>query len=541
MGRYKVNSQGDCEWVANDDGPDQCQPGAAPPPPPPPPAPPAAPAPIPGRYKFDEHGNCVWSATDIGPDQCQPGAAPQSRPKYTIDPTPDYGTGPFSPIGAIVSLNVVAADAQTGAAIPGLTVTIAPEWGNGHTRTTDGGGFANFGVQNGADEFVQVFGLGYLVASLSVHIAGDTTIHPMLTRPGPSGTPTPTPTPGGPKPTPTPGGPGGNGDPGGSGNPGGGGRSTTSTIVPGVIELTTGPLSHPPSAPIPPAAYRVVDGIPRLVDTTSGDFQRVPVVGGIIDTIVTIFGFFKGLFGGGGPESQPVDLATYVDQLRNFTVQAIEALVLRSETGGAVDAGSTNVLGKILSALGGLINAVAGLLGRASSAIKDWLKPLTDLLKKVSDAIRRIYDKWLRPLLAVIDTIRGVLRILEFLHVPFAQAIDDALGKLERKLTAPILQLLAYVNQINGVLDKIIGLDGLLQRVTLLRSLVAHAKATSNIWWNSHTKKDAGVGDLTVTPADAPPTGAEVLEIGRQFFVEDGGPLAESVARANAFVMEMFP
>ena len=52
-GRYK--QQGNvCEWTANDDGPNQCEPQ------------------IKGRFKKGEGDSCTWDANELGADQCRP-------------------------------------------------------------------------------------------------------------------------------------------------------------------------------------------------------------------------------------------------------------------------------------------------------------------------------------------------------------------------------------------------------------------------------------------------------------------------------------
>jgi len=52
-GRYK--KQGDnCEWDANDGGPNQCEPV------------------IKGRFKKGDKDACTWDANDLGADQCRP-------------------------------------------------------------------------------------------------------------------------------------------------------------------------------------------------------------------------------------------------------------------------------------------------------------------------------------------------------------------------------------------------------------------------------------------------------------------------------------
>ena len=57
QGRWKVDSDGNCVFDANDDGPDQCLP----------------PNPT-GRWKVAGDGSCYFEQNDQGPDQCVPPA-----------------------------------------------------------------------------------------------------------------------------------------------------------------------------------------------------------------------------------------------------------------------------------------------------------------------------------------------------------------------------------------------------------------------------------------------------------------------------------
>jgi len=60
QGRFKDDGNGGCVFDPNDDGIDQCSPGATPT---------AAPA---GRFKDDGNGGCVFDPNDSGPNQCTP-------------------------------------------------------------------------------------------------------------------------------------------------------------------------------------------------------------------------------------------------------------------------------------------------------------------------------------------------------------------------------------------------------------------------------------------------------------------------------------
>jgi hypothetical protein len=57
--------------------------------------------------------------------------------------------------------------------------------------------------------------------------------------------------------------------------------------------------------------------------------------------------------------------------------------------------------------------------------------------------------------------------------VPFAQAIERKLADLESRLLVPIRFALAKVNEAINWINRIVDLDGLFQRLTLIESAVA--------------------------------------------------------------------
>lgn len=135
-GRWKWGSNNDCYWDANDDGPDQCDPNAPPPPS--------------GRWKTDGI-SCWWDANDSGADQCDPNYGPGRWKSDGVacwwqdhDWGPNQCTPP--PPSSFYNLNFIVRDLNTGQGICGVLVQIDHDFGNGTTRTTDCNGFANFGV-----------------------------------------------------------------------------------------------------------------------------------------------------------------------------------------------------------------------------------------------------------------------------------------------------------------------------------------------------------------------------------------------------------
>jgi hypothetical protein len=98
------------------------------------------------------------------------------------------------------------------------------------------------------------------------------------------------------------------------------------------------------------------------------------------------------------------------------------------------------------------------------------LGPILKHLRALRTWILKAYDKWLRPIFATIDVTRAILRLLADFHVPFAQSIERKLADLESRLMVPIRFALAKINEAVNWINRIVDLDGLFQRLTLIES-----------------------------------------------------------------------
>lgn len=97
--------------------------------------------------------------------------------------------------------------------------------------------------------------------------------------------------------------------------------------------------------------------------------------------------------------------------------------------------------------------------------------PVLDWLKRLRDNLLLFYKTWIRPWLDLIDVTRKLLRVLASLHVGWARALDARLAKIEELIEKPFRLVLAKLNEVIGIVNRIVTLDGLLQRVALIRSL----------------------------------------------------------------------
>lgn len=97
--------------------------------------------------------------------------------------------------------------------------------------------------------------------------------------------------------------------------------------------------------------------------------------------------------------------------------------------------------------------------------------PTLRWLRRLRDNLLKFWKTWVRPWLDLIDVTRRVLRVLSSLGLKWAAALDKRLGELEARIERPFRLLLAKVNEVINLVNRVVTLDGLLQRVALIRSL----------------------------------------------------------------------
>lgn len=106
---------------------------------------------------------------------------------------------------------------------------------------------------------------------------------------------------------------------------------------------------------------------------------------------------------------------------------------------------------------------------------RSWLDqtfgPILDWLRTVRDNLLLFWKTYVRPWLDLIDVTRKALHVLTSLGVSWARKLDAYLGSLEDKIEKPFRLVLGKLNEVINAVNRIMTLDGLIQRVALVRSL----------------------------------------------------------------------
>lgn len=107
--------------------------------------------------------------------------------------------------------------------------------------------------------------------------------------------------------------------------------------------------------------------------------------------------------------------------------------------------------------------------------LRRWIQtavgPVLDFLDKIRGWVLGFYETYVRPILDALGIARRVLNLLASLGFDWARALDAKLRWLEEKIDAPFRVVIQKLNEIVDVIDRVVTLDGLFQRVAYIRTL----------------------------------------------------------------------
>jgi hypothetical protein len=170
---------------------------------------------------------------------------------------------------------------------------------------------------------------------------------------------------------------------------------------------------------------------------------------------------------------QAVTLAVTAAQVAVWLGQAIWRVIQATGTAfGRV----TNFLERFWSnVLRPFVRAVWLDLQRVYRWVKVWGDRITKAVEKIRARVMAIYDHWFRPIFDAIDVLHETLQLLAMLRIEWARKLDAELLRIREELFTPIRLTMLRLNQAIDWINRIVTLDGTLQRITLLASLWKHA------------------------------------------------------------------
>jgi len=167
---------------------------------------------------------------------------------------------------------------------------------------------------------------------------------------------------------------------------------------------------------------------------------------------------------------------------------------------------------------------------RVFAWLKDTFGPIIEALLWLRKKILDFYAKWLAPIFDTLDVLRRILGIFSLFGLEWSKRLDRALAEIQGKLEAGIARVVGEINRVIGVVDRIVTLDGLLQRVTLLRTMIRDVTAVWNIVYNADAPTVTEADRARIrSGGDARPAAVVVTET-KAFLRTGQGPLAPHVA-----------
>lgn len=259
----------------------------------------------------------------------------------------------------------------------------------------------------------------------------------------------------------------------------------------------------------------------------------VGLVVGVVSAVANLLASIINLFGGGNQGVNPATVAM-IQQAAFVAAQATDD-VMRSHWS------LMNAIAKLLAAISG---AITGIVKPAWDKTKDSRqahqnvvqKILTGILRAIRTAqaiLRDIYQRFIRPVLIVLQQIRRILFILRLFHVKFAAQLDGILGRIQSKFIAPYLYVLRTINGIGNWVNLVITARGVIQRPVFLNSMYAYQRQWVNMWWSGQQSQSGAGSGLSLPATPAPLTQQQVTLDFSAFVTADSGPYAAIAARAQ--------
>jgi hypothetical protein len=166
--------------------------------------------------------------------------------------------------------------------------------------------------------------------------------------------------------------------------------------------------------------------------------------------------------------------------------------------------------------------------------------PVLRWLQRVRDTLVTWWKTWIRPWLDLIDVTRKLLSTLGQLGLQWARALDARLGAIEEAIDKPFRFVLAQLNQVIDIVDRIVTFDGLLQRVALIRSMARDYeyawRAIANPWQAAFDHNSTPPIDREVETR----TAAQVASDYGAYVTTGGGNRAAQYGNIRAYVQKEF-
>jgi hypothetical protein len=207
----------------------------------------------------------------------------------------------------------------------------------------------------------------------------------------------------------------------------------------------------------------------------------------------------------------------------------------------------------IKNALAGFFRALAHLnfraiwnaLKRAYKRLKDarawWRDHVQAPLDRIRAQIHQLYRTFFRPIINIIESMRGAVRILSIFNRRLAARLDQRLAWLESKVMWPITTMLHRLNAISSYVRALFTASGLLDRIVVIESI----RRDALLVWEVLTNPRAVIyaPEKPGPPRSTRPVLREHIDDAHVYLSTGGGPLAPDIdavlAEAREILLEV--
>lgn len=130
-------------------------------------------------------------------------------------------------------------------------------------------------------------------------------------------------------------------------------------------------------------------------------------------------------------------------------------------------------------------NAIKRGLDRFHRALLWYNEHIIKPWERMRQQLIALYNKYLGPIIKLLDTVRTAVRIIAIFNRKLAAAIDQALWKVESALYAPLYAALRRINSITSTLRAMVTPLGLLDRALLVQSIERDWKSIWRVLLNN--------------------------------------------------------
>jgi len=225
----------------------------------------------------------------------------------------------------------------------------------------------------------------------------------------------------------------------------------------------------------------------------------------------------------GAVDAAVADAVNAIQQVLTEIGNALKAAWnILSHLAGMILAFLQQLLSDVIS---GILRVLQEIKNLAQDLYKKVLLPIAQGVINLRDALIDVYQRFIRPMLIVLQDLRKVLSILAAFHVGFAQKLDAKLADLEARITRPFLYVLSFVNGVANWINLIITAGYLLQKSVFLNSLAAYVGEALNLQLNAMNQPPSAAAVGAANAANQTVPAAQASADLANFVGHDAGPL----------------